>query len=198
MGHHHDHDHHHSHHCHSHGLSGTKLLWVTLLNAVVTVAQLVAGVLTGSLALLSDALHNFSDVIALLVTYIANRVAARDSTETSTFGYKRAEILAALFNAAVLVGLSVTLIVESVERWFHPQPVDPMAMMVMALLSVAVNGGSVWMLKHERHHNLNLRSAYLHLFSDMLTSAAVLLGGVVLDFHPWYCVDSALCTGISI
>jgi len=119
MGQHHDHN-----HSHDHGdLKGRNLLISILLNIIITAAQVVGGLISGSLALLSDALHNFSDVISLIISYIANILSKKKASFQKTFGYKRAEILAAFINAATLIIVAILLIIEAVKRFQNPQTI---------------------------------------------------------------------------
>ncbi len=183
---------------HHHDLSGRKLTYTVLLNVLITVGEIIGGLWSGSVALLSDALHNFSDVLALLIAYIAHRVSrTRRQNIRQTYGYKRAEIVAAFINAATLIGVSVYLIVESVGRWLHPQPVESGLVIWLALLSIVANGVSVLLLSHGAKGNLNMRAAYWHLFSDMLTSVAVLIGGLIMRYYGFYGIDALLATAIA-
>lgn len=182
---------------HHHHVSGGKLLFSVVLNLLITVAQFVGGILSGSLALLSDALHNFSDVMSLLISYYAHRLSHRPQNLEQTFGFKRAEIIAALFNASVLIAVSAYLIVESVQRFVDPQEVASTWVMALAAMGIVVNGLSAWLLHRDADHNLNVRSAYLHLLGDLLTSFAVLAGGAMIYFYGWYWIDPLLSLLIS-
>lgn len=163
-----------------------------LLNILITAAQIVGGLISGSLALLSDALHNFSDVISLIVTYVASRLSKQKASFHRTFGYKRAEILAAFINASTLVIVAILLIIEAIERFQNPQPIKTDLVIWLALIAIVANGFSVLLLKREAHNNINIRSAYLHLLTDMLASVAVLIGGLLMMFYDWFWVDSVL------
>ncbi len=123
--------HHHQHHDHG-DLKGKKLGISIILNLLITIAQIIGGLISGSLALLSDALHNFSDVISLVISYIADRLTQKQSTPQQTFGYKRAEILAAMINAATLLVIAVLLVKEAVIRLQQPEPVDSLWVIVLA------------------------------------------------------------------
>lgn len=186
------------HHHHRHDISGGKLLFSVILNIAITLAQLIGGILSGSLALLSDALHNFSDVMSLIISYYAHKISHRPQDIAKTFGYKRAEILAALFNASVLIAVSVYLIVESADRFLHPEAVASEWVMALAALGIVVNGLSAWLLHRDSHNNLNIRSAYLHLVGDLMTSIAVLAGGGLIYLYGWYWIDPLLSLAISL
>ena len=169
-----------------------------LLNAVITITQAIGGVLSGSLALLSDALHNFSDVISLIISFVANRYATKAASEEKTFGYKRAEIIAAFINAASLIILASFLIYESILRFITPEPIQADWVIALATLGIVVNGLSVLLLHSSVAQNMNLKSAYLHLMSDMSASVAVLLGGIAMYYYEWFWVDSVLTLGIAL
>ncbi|HIP48866.1 MAG TPA: cation transporter [Lutibacter sp.] len=189
----HDHKHHHP------KLSGKNLLFTILLNVGITVAQLIAGFVSGSLALLSDAVHNLSDVLALIISYVANRLSNRRKQNLGqTFGYKRAEIIAAFFNAATLIVIAVFLAIEAIKRLTNPIEIGSNLVIWLALVGILGNGLGVLLLKKDAEHNLNMKSAYLHLMTDMLTSVAVLIGGLLMKFHQIYWVDAVLTIIISV
>ncbi|RMA66025.1 cation diffusion facilitator family transporter [Ulvibacter antarcticus] len=182
----------HSHDHASTDLKGRKLLVSIFLNILITVAQAVGGIISGSLSLLSDALHNFSDVLSLIVSYVADRYSKKDASTSKTFGYKRAEIMAAFINAASLVIVAIYLIYEAVLRFLDPQEIESGIVIWLALLGIIVNGLSVLLLRKDSKDNMNMRSAYLHLFTDMAASVAVLVGGLLMKYYGWFWVDSVL------
>ena len=188
----------HSHHNHHHQPKGRNLLISILLNIFITVAQVVGGVLSGSLALLSDALHNFSDVLSLIISYIATLLARKEASANRTFGYKRAEIIAAFVNSATLIVVAVILIIEAIERFASPQEIASNLVIALSLLGILVNGFSVLLLKKDARRNMNMRSAYLHLLTDMMASVAVLIGGILMKFYEWYWVDPVLTILIAL
>ena len=191
MGHNHDHS-------HSHDLKGRNLLISIVLNCIITVAQVIGGLISGSLSLLSDALHNFSDVVSLIISYIAFRLSKTKASFHRTFGYKRAEILAAFINASTLVIIAVLLIIEAIERFQNPQEIDSVLVIWLALLAIFANGFSVLLIHKDSKHNLNMRSAYLHLLTDMMASVAVLIGGLLMWQFQIYWVDSLLTLLIAV
>lgn len=191
----------HQHHGHSHAhprTTGKNLLISIFLNSIITASQVVGGLLSGSLALLSDALHNFSDVLSLIVSYLANFLSKRKASVNKTFGYKRAEIIAAFVNAATLIVVAVILIKEAIERFIAPQEVSSSLVIWLSLLGILANGFSVLLLKKDSKNNMNMKSAYLHLLTDMLASVAVLVGGLLMKFFQLYWVDPALTLAIAI
>jgi len=158
----------------------------------------IGGLLSGSLSLLSDALHNFSDVLSLGVSYIADRYSKKEASLDKTFGYKRAEIIAAFVNAASLLIVAAYLIYEAILRFLNPQEIESSLVIWLALLGIVANGFSVLLLRKESKENMNMRSAYLHLFTDMSASVAVLIGGLLMMYFGWFWVDSVLTVLIAI
>lgn len=187
----------HGHH-HHHEVQGKNLLFSIVLNLVITVAQVIGGILSGSLALISDALHNFSDVISLVFSYVAHKLSRKKASVNQTFGYKRAELIAAFVNAITLIVVALFLIYGATERFFNPQEIKSELVIWLSILGIVVNGLSVIMLKKDADKNLNMKSAYLHLFTDMLASVAVLIGGLLMKYYQWFWVDSVLTLLIAV
>lgn len=187
-------------HNHEHPtLTGKNLLFSIILNIVITVAQIIGGLVSGSLALISDAVHNFSDVISLIISYGANLLTKkRKQTIQHTFGYKRAEIIAAFINAVSLIVIAVFLGIEAFKRFRSPIEIKTDLVIWLAILGIIVNGLSVLLLKNDAKHNLNMKSAYIHLLTDMLTSVAVLIGGLLMKYYQIFWVDALLTLTISI
>ena len=185
-------------HIHKHQVEGKNLFLSILLNVVITLAQIVGGIISNSLALISDALHNFSDVLSLIFSYIAHKLSRRKASFDQTFGFKRAELLAAFVNAATLIIVAFILIYGAIERLFDPHVIESNLVIWLALLGIIVNGLSVILLKKDADHNLNMKSAYLHLFTDMMASVAVLLGGLLMKFYGWFWVDSVMTILIAV
>ncbi len=192
--------HKHAHtHTHSHQkLTGRNLLLSILLNIVITAAQVVGGLVSGSLSLLSDALHNFSDVLSLIVSYFANRLAKKEASIKRTFGFKRAEIMAAFINALSLLTIAIILIFEAVERLFNPQEISAQIVIILSGVAILGNGLSVLLLRKDSKINMNMRSAYLHLITDLMASVAVLAGGVLMRFYEIFWIDSVLTFAIAV
>ena len=183
---------------HHHNLSGRNLFIAIVLNVIITIAQIIGGILSGSLALLSDALHNFSDVLSLIISYAANRVAQKEGNLKHTFGYKRAEIIATLFNASALIGIGLYIIFEAVTRLLHPEPINSQWVIWLGLLGVVVNGGSIFLLHDDSRKSMNIKAAYLHLLGDVLTSVAVVIGGLLMLFWQIYWVDPIISAIIAL
>jgi cobalt-zinc-cadmium efflux system protein len=182
---------------HNHHTSRNLAITV-ILNGIITIGQFVGGIVSGSLALISDALHNLSDVISVILAYLAHRIGMKPQTLQSTFGYKRAEILAAFINAITLIAVSVYLLVEAGKRFIHPKEVDYLWMLGLGFLGFAANSLSVVILHHNKEENLNIRAAYLHLIGDALTSVAVIIGAVFIWLFDVYWIDPLVTVLISV
>lgn len=185
-------------HNHKHLRSEKNLLLSIALNVGITVAQIIGGFLSGSLALLSDALHNFTDVVSLVISYVASKYSRKSATYNKTFGYKRAEIIAAFVNSASLIIIAIILIKEAVDRFLEPQEINSSLVIWLSALAIVFNGLSVLLLIKDRKNNMNLSSAYFHLLTDMLASVAVLIGGILMNLYGIFWLDSLLTVAIAI
>lgn len=195
----HSHGHGHSQgHSHGHGSSGSRLIWVTLLNFTITAAEFVGGFLSNSLALLSDAVHNLGDTIAIIFAYVAERIGRRSANERRTFGYKRIEILAALFNSFALIIITIFLFKEAWERFLDPKPVKGLIMFVVATIGLLANLFSVLFLHKQSKDSLNIKAAYLHLLGDTISSVAVIIGSVLIYFFGIYWIDPLITVVIGL
>ena len=174
----------------------TRLIISLGLNLVITLLQVAGGILANSLGLLSDAAHNLSDVVALGLSLWAVRLGRRPSTPRRTFAYKRAEILVAMFNSAVLVAISIYIIVEAVGRIRSPQPVEGLLVVFFAAAGLIINGISALLLR-SHGNNLNLRSAFLHLLGDAATSLGVMLSGLIVYLTGWNYADAIVSILVS-
>ncbi|KAB1157075.1 cation diffusion facilitator family transporter [Flavobacterium luteum] len=185
-------------HNHNHEVKDKNLIFSIFLNILITVSQVIGGILSGSLALLSDALHNFSDVISLLLSLFAHRLSKKDANENRTFGYKRAEIIAAFVNSITLIIVAIFLIYEAIIRFSNPVIISSNLVIGLSFLGIVFNGVSALILKKDSEHNINMKSAYLHLFTDMLASVAVLIGGLLMKYFGWFWVDSVMTILIAV
>ncbi|RLC04874.1 MAG: hypothetical protein DRH90_07485 [Deltaproteobacteria bacterium] len=172
--------------------SGSRLLITLALNFLIPTAQVIGGLMANSVALISDAVHNFSDFTAVLISYIAYRIGHKGATVANTFGYRRAEIMAALINVILLVGASGVILYHAMHRFLHPQAINGLVVIVLAGVGVIGNGLSAVLLHRDAAHSLNMRGAFLHMVGDLLTSVVVLINGVLLMFYPWYWLDPLL------
>ena len=187
-------------HHHHHGTAKDQkaLLISIVLNFLITAVETAGGLLSGSLSLLSDALHNLSDAAALIISLVAMRLGARGNSEERTFGYKRAEIIAAFVNSLALIVISVFLFKEAAVRFLHPAPINTGLMFAVALVGLAANAASAFMLKSGAEGNLNMRAAYLHLLSDALSSVGVVLGALCIRYLGLNWVDPLLTVIIDV
>jgi cobalt-zinc-cadmium efflux system protein len=199
---HHHHDHSHSHaHDHSHGHAGhshapdnfgTAFAIGATLNTAFVIAELIFGYAANSLALISDAVHNLSDVIALLLAWGAAWLAQKQPTQRHTYGYRRASILAALFNAGLLLVAVGGIVVEAVNRLYSPAPVAGWTVVMVAALGVAINGFTALLFMRGRHGDLNIRGAYLHMAADAGVSLGVVVAALIIMLTGWLWLDPAI------
>jgi cobalt-zinc-cadmium efflux system protein len=190
-------------HDHTHGLSSSSiqgrrgLLIALSITVLMMVAELAGGLLSNSLALLSDAGHMLTDNLALLLSFFAMKFAAMPATDRRTFGFYRIEILAALINGVILVLISIYIIYEAYLRILDPQPVQGTLMLVVAIIGLVANIIGAMVLARHSHANLNIRGAYLHIIGDALSSVGVVAGGIVILLTGWYLIDPILSILIS-
>lgn len=182
---------------HNH-VSGKNVLITIFLNVFITVAQVIGGIVSGSMALLSDAAHNFSDVLSLVISYGAIRLSGKEQTLRQTYGYKRAGIFAAFINTAVLLVIAAILIWEAIGRLINPEPVTGLIVIILAAMGILFNGASLLFIRKDAEGNMNIRSAFIHLFADMLTSVAVLAGGFAIKYLDWMWIDGVITILIAL
>lgn len=191
----------HNHEHHHHDLRGVKsnhLLFVSLLNFSITLVQIVGGIISNSLSLLSDAIHNLGDSSAIFIAFLASKVSCKKPDDTHTFGYKRIEIIAALFNASVLIAICLFLFYEAYQRFVNPEPIKGMLMLIVAIFGLLANVISVIILNKNRDSNLNIKAAYLHLLGDTMSSVAVIIGGIAIWIWNVVWVDPLITALVSI
>ena len=172
-------------------ITGKRFLAVTVLNVLITVVEIIGGLVSGSLALLSDAFHNLGDSFSIVLGYVAQSIANKPETSKRTYGYRRAEILAAMVNAAFLIIVSVFLIIEAIKRIQQPTHINGEIMLIVAVVGLVANLLSAVLLH-------SVKATYLHVLSDALSSFAVIIGGVILTFVnlPW--LDPVLTIAVAI
>ena len=180
----HGHGHHHA--------AGKKLIFVIAFNAAITVAEYVGGVFSGSLALISDAGHNLSDVFSLILGYAGEKVSEKKPDKKFSFGLKRFEVVVALVNAISLLGIGLYIVYEAAVRYLHPVPINIRVMIPVAVIGLLGNLFSMIILMKQRHSTLNMKAAFLHLLYDTISSVAVIGGGIVLYFTGLLLVDLAI------
>lgn len=186
----------HAHHAHGAPASRSRLALVILFNAAITAAEFVGGALSGSLALISDAGHNLSDVLALALGYAGERVSERKPDKRFSFGLKRFEVVVALVNALTLLGIGFYIVYEASARYLHPVQIDVRVMLPVAAIGLAGNLFSMLLLVKERGRTLNLKAAFLHLLYDTISSVAVIAAGIVLYVTGIALVDLVMSLAI--
>lgn len=179
-------------------VNGRRFLVVTILNATITVVEIIGGVVSDSLALLSDAFHNLGDSLSIVMGYAAQVISGRPENSRRTFGYRRAEILSAFLNALFLIIMSIFLIVEAVQRLKHPSHINGKVMLIVAVIGLIANLLSAILLHEGSHDSLNVKATYLHVLSDSLSSVAVIIGAIILMYVnvPW--LDPVLTIAVAV
>jgi cobalt-zinc-cadmium efflux system protein len=189
--------HHHPHgHAHRHGTRKT-LIWSLIITILFVAAEAIAGWASGSLALLSDAGHNFTDAFGLLLAAAAFTLDSRPGDQVKTFGYQRSGVLAAFLNALMLVVLSIFLIWESYQRLLAPEPVADQVMLIIAAIGLIVNLAIAWGLGGHGS-DLNIRAAFLHQIGDAASCVAIIAGAVVIRYTGWFAIDPLLSIAMSL
>ena len=185
-------------HTHTHSSTGIRLLITVILNFTITVVEIIGGIISGSLSLISDALHNFSDGVSVIISYFAIRLKQKDFSTKHTFGFKRAEILAAVINSSVLVIISIYLFYEAVIRFQDPEPIKGILMTTVASVGLIANIIGTLLLKRDAATSMNIRSSYLHLLTDAISSVAVIFGGLAIVFWNIFWIDPILTILIAV
>lgn len=178
-------------HDHGHDHNGKNIGWAILINFGITTAEVIGGTFSGSLALLSDAGHNLSDVISLALSFLGEKLSEKKATRRHTFGFKRTEIFTALINSLSLVGIAFFIVIEALKRISAPPELSLGLMLVVATIGLLGNIFSMLILG-KKESNLNVKAAYLHLFYDAISSVAVIISGLVIYLTGWVIVDLAV------
>lgn len=180
----------HSHHHHVDPEAGDRrVLLAVIVNLGLTVAQVIGGVLSGSLALIADALHNFSDAISLIIAFGARKIARRPADAQMTFGYGRAEVVAALINYTTLIVVGLYLLYEAILRFIEPQSVDGWLVVIIAGIALVIDAVTALLTYSMSKTSINIRAAFLHNIADALGSVAVILAGTLILLYDWRLVD---------
>ncbi|MDX1637260.1 MAG: cation diffusion facilitator family transporter [Balneolaceae bacterium] len=188
----HSHDHIHGHHHHGEDTTEGRL-WISIfLNLVITLAEFVGGIISNSLSLLSDALHNLNDTASLGISLVARKISKKQANREKTFGYKRAEIIGAFINLITLVIIALFLVKEGVERFYNPQPIDGLIMFIVAIIGLLGNVITAVLLFSKSKENINIRSAYVHILSDAFSSVGVIIAGWLILEYQLYIIDTIL------
>ena len=186
------HSHHHHHH-HIDPKSGDGRMALAVgVNILLTVAQIIGGILSGSLALIADALHNLLDALSLFIAFFARKIARRPADDIMTFGYGRAEVVAALINYTSLILVGLWLAFEAVMRFLDPQPVDGWLVVALASLALVIDLVTAWLTFRMAKDSVNIRAAFLHNVADALGSVAVIVAGIAILVFDWVWIDPAI------
>ncbi len=175
-----------------------NLLLVLLLSGTYLIAEVIGGIITNSLALLADAAHMLTDVVGLLLAFIAIKIGERKATAQKTYGYYRMEILAAVINAVVLLGISIYVLFEAWKRFQNPPEVQSKSMLIVAGIGLVVNIIGMMILRKDSEASLNMKGAYFEVLSDMLTSIGVMIAGVIMLTTGWYYADPIISALIGL
>lgn len=188
------------HEGHSHGkdASTTRLVLAIVFNAAITAAEVVAGIVAGSLTLLADAAHNASDTASMGVSLVARHVTGREPDRRRTFGYERAELIGAFINLVTLVVIALYLLVEAGQRFLEPHTIDGQLMLIVGVITLVGNVLTALVLYKPSKGSLNIESAFVHIVADALGSVAVILGGWLIASHGWTIVDPILTAAIAV
>ncbi|WEV52051.1 cation diffusion facilitator family transporter [Lactobacillus sp. ESL0731] len=175
-----------------------RYAYVTLLNIIITIAEFIGGFVSGSLALLSDAVHNLSDVGAIIISFVAHLISNRSRNQNKTFGYERAETLAAFTNGIILILISITLFVEAIERFWQPSQIKGGIMLVVSIIGLIANFVSMLAMHQDAKGSLNVRSTFVHMMSDALSSVAVVIGAIFIYFWQITWLDPVMTMLVSV
>lgn len=184
--------HHHHHHGNPSEIGERRLWWAVGANMLLTAAQVVGGVVSGSLSLIADALHNFSDAAALLIALVAIRIGRKPPDQFKTFGYKRAETIAALINLTTLVIIGLYLCYEAIIRFITPEPIIGWTVIIVAGLALIVDIFTALLTYAQSKSSMNIRAAFLHNVTDALASIGVIITGTLILLYGWVWTDAAM------
>jgi len=176
----------------------TRLLWSIIINIIITIFEIVIGLVSGSLALISDATHNFTDVGSLTLSWWGEKISSKAPTPNKTFGYKRAEILIAFINSLVLLVVVAFIAKEAVTRLINPQELSGGLVAITAAIALIGNSLATLILKKHSHDNLNMKSAWLHSFQDAIFSLGVIVGAILIYFFHWNIIDPIISILLSV
>jgi len=176
----------------------TRLLWSILINIIITIFEIVIGLVSGSLALISDAVHNLTDVGSLALSWWGEKISAKAPTPNKTYGFKRAEILIAFIKSLVLLVVVAFIAKEAIIRLTHPEQISGGLVAITATIALLGNGLATLILKKHSHDNLNMKSAWLHSFQDAIFSLGVIVGAILIYFFHWNIIDPIISILLSI
>lgn len=187
----------HEHHHDVETMGDQRLLIAIIINMLLTLAQVVGGIVSGSLSLIADALHNFSDASSLLIAVVARKIGRQPPDAFKTFGYKRAEVIAALINLVTLVLIGLYLIYEALWRFYSPQEIEGWIVVVVAGVALVIDVATAILTYSMSKNSLNIRAAFLHNVSDALASVGVIVAGSLILLYGWYWTDTVMTLAIA-
>jgi len=181
-------------HHHDHGTGGgdRRIAWAIFVNVLLTFAQIAGGIVSGSLSMIADALHNFSDAASLLIAFGARRIARRPADNEMTFGYVRAEIVAALINYTTLIVIGLYLLYEAVMRFIQPEPIEGWTVVIIAGVALLIDVVTAMLTYAMSKNSMNIRAAFLHNVADALGSVGVIIAGTLILIYKWTWIDPAI------
>ncbi|MCZ9310741.1 cation diffusion facilitator family transporter [Weissella koreensis] len=182
---------------HEHNMNNRRYLISTIMNIIITVAELMGGLISGSLALVSDAIHNLTDVVSLVIAWVAQLISGRGMNAKNTFGYRRAQIIAAFVNSTFMIMVSLFLIFESVKGFFNPHPIQGNLMLIISVIGLIANV-ITGMVLARGEGNLNQRAALLHVIGDALSSVGVIFAAVMITWVNWLWLDPLITLVVAI
>ncbi len=194
----HDHKEGHYHFDENLNISGKKLLFVIILNFIITISEIIGGLISSSLALLSDSLHNFADTTSVVLSWFAIKISKKAKDKKRTYGYKRAQIIAAFINSQFLMVIAIFLVTEAIKKFFNPVEIKTIIMLPIAIIGFLANFVSILILHKDANHSLNIKSSYLHILSDTLSSVGVIIGGILIAIFKINFVDGIITLIIAI
>ncbi len=191
------HGHHHHHHIDPSQINERRLWWAVAANMLLTLVQVIGGVISGSLSLAADALHNFSDAASLFIALIAIRIGRKPADEVKTFGYKRAETIAALINLTALMMVGLYLVIEAFQRFFYPEPITGWIVIAVAGGALLIDAFTALLTYSQSKSSMNMKAAFLHNVTDALASIGVIITGTLILLYGWVWTDAAMTLLIS-
>ncbi len=180
-----------------HQIANGKLIVSLILNLIITVAEIIGGIISNSLSLLSDSFHNLNDTFAIFLAYMANLIGKKEKNEKYPYGYKRYEILAAFTNTILLLGLSVFLIIKGIEKFYNPIQINGNLMLIVATIGLLGNLFTVMLIFKDSKSSLNIKAMFVHIMSDTLSSISIIVGALLIIKYKWYILDPIFTLAIS-
>lgn len=179
-------------HQHAEDMDDNRLIIAIVINMLLTLAQVIGGIISGSLSLIADALHNFSDAASLLIAWVARKIGRQPADYYKTFGYKRAEVIATLINLVSLVIIGIYLIYEAVWRFFEPQIIEGWTVVIVAGIALVIDVATALLTFTMSKNSMNIKAAFLHNVSDALASVGVIIAGTLILIYQWYWSDTLI------